>query len=470
FFDNLPVGKILSRVVGDVNALQNLLNTSIVSLIPNFFTIILVISMMLILSPTLTLICFLVLPILFVSMIWIEVRAHKLWGIYREHRSEFMGFTHEAFSGGKITQSFATEHFMQKKFKHYLNKQADGFITAVKLQDYLFPTNDFCRALGICTILVSGYFLVQNKTVEVTTLLAFILYLEMLWRPIMQLTEFYNTFMTNLSAADRIFDILDTASDSDEDLKNVMPTIKGAITFENVSFSYDDDDKHALRDVSFTIEAGQKVALVGETGSGKTTIINLISKFYSPNQGRILIDGIPIKDKFTESIRAQMGVMLQDSFLFANSIKENISYGKLDATDEEIINACKAVNVDSFVTDLTEGYDTNVNERGSRLSQGQRQLIAFARALISDPKILILDEATANIDTQTERLVQQGIIKLMEGRTSIVIAHRLSTIRDCDKIFVLSKGKIVEVGTHDELLKSGGYYAELFYAQYKFLT
>ena len=248
-----------------------------------------------------------------------------------------------------------------------------------------------------------------------------------------------------------------------------MPPIKGKITFDQVTFSYDADDKHALKDVSFTINPGEKIALVGETGSGKTTITNLISKFYSPSQGKVLIDNLDIKTMDTQSIRSQMGVMLQDSFLFSSSIKENILYGKLGATEEEVIAACKAVNAHSFIETLEDGYDTNVNERGSRLSQGQRQLIAFARALIADPKILILDEATANIDTQTERLVQQGIHKLMEGRTSIVIAHRLSTIRDCDKILVLSHGKIVESGTHEELLLTKGYYYKLYRAQYKFL-
>ncbi len=469
FFDSLPVGKILSRVVGDVNALQNLLNNSIVNLIPNLFTVVLVILMMLFLSPPLTLFCFIVMPFLFWAMLFIEIRSHKLWMMTRERRSAFTGYTHEAFSGSKIIQGFAQEGYIRQRFDTYLNAHGDGFMTAVRLQDLFWPCVDLCRGVGICTILVAGYFLVQKELVVVTTLLAFIMYVEMLWRPIVNLSAFYNAFITNLSAAERIFTILDTPNDLAQIETEVMPAIQGEITFDHVTFSYDGDAQHALSDVSFTIKAGEKIALVGETGSGKTTIINLMSKFYTPTKGRILIDGLPIETKDTASLREQMGMMLQDSFLFSSSIRENVAYGKLDATEAEIISACKAVNAHDFIETLEDGYDTDVNERGSRLSQGQRQLIAFARALIADPKILILDEATANIDTQTERLVQQGILKLMEGRTSIVIAHRLSTIRDCDKIFVLSHGKITEVGTHDTLLASGGHYAKLYEAQYKFL-
>ncbi len=469
FFDERPVGKILSRVVGDVNALQNLLNHSIVNLIPNLFTILLVLLMMTILSPTLTLACLIIMPLLFGSMFFIEIRAHKMWMTTRSNRSMLSGFTHEAFSGSKVTQSFAREDYIRKRFRKHLYTHADSFITAVRFQDLFWPFVDLSRGVGICTILGTGFFLVSNGSIPATTLLAFIMYLEMLWRPIMNLSAFYNAFITNLSSAERIFDILETEATPEDPDQASLPPISGKICFNNVTFSYDNDDNHALRNVSFTINPGEKVALVGETGSGKTTITNLISKFYLPSQGSITIDDLDIRNLDTSSVRSQMGIMLQDSFLFSSSIKENILYGKLDASEEEITAACKAVNAHDFISQLEEGYTTNVNERGSRLSQGQRQLIAFARALIADPKILILDEATANIDTQTERLVQKGIHKLMEGRTSIVIAHRLSTIRDCDKIFVLSHGEIVESGTHDELLLTKGYYYNLYRAQYKFL-
>lgn len=470
FFDNRPVGKILSRVVGDVNALQNLLNSSIVNLIPNIFTVALVVVMMMILNVKLAIVCLTVMPILFIAMFLIEVKSNKRWRKYRDKRSSLLGYTHEAFSGMKVIQGFGREDYARDKYEEHLGQHASGFMHAVKLQDTFWPVVDICRGLGIAIVLLTGYKLTTGDNLSPGTLMAFIMYIEMLWRPIMNLSAFYNAFITNLSAAERIFDILDTHNDMElKASSTALPKIKGKVTFENVSFSYEEDDIYALKDADFILKAGEKIALVGETGAGKTTITNLISRFYDPSKGRVLIDGTDIKTVNLESLRSQMGIMLQDSFLFSTTIKENIRYGKLDATDEEIVAAAKAVNAHSFIEKLENGYDTNVNERGSRLSLGQRQLIAFARALIADPRILILDEATANIDTETERLVQKGIKKLMEGRTSIVIAHRLSTIRDCDKIFVVSDGEIVESGKHEELLKKKGYYYNLYCAQYSFL-
>lgn len=471
YFDNIPVGKIISRIVGDVNSLQNLLNNSIVNLIPNIFTVSLVLIMMLFLNPTLTFICITVLPILLSAMFYIEVKAHKLWKNYREHRSTLIGYTHESLAGMKVTQGFNKEDYTYSKYSTFLENHKDGFLTAVRFQDYFWPFVDVTSGLGSLVVLIGGYYLV-NTTGEVSlgTLMAFLMYVNMLWRPIMNLASFYNAFITNLSAGERIFSILDTPLDKDENSSLNLPPIKGDIEFKNVTFSYTEEGVAALKDTSFFIKAGEKVALVGETGAGKTTITSLISKFYTQNEGAILIDGIDIKNVNSESLRSQMGIMLQDSFLFSSSVKENIKYGKLDATDEEIIEACKAVNAHDFISKLEDGYNTDVNERGSRLSLGQRQLLAFARTLISNPKILILDEATANIDTETELLVQNGIKKLMKGRTSIVIAHRLSTIRDCDKIFVLSQGEIVESGNHEELLAKKGYYYNLYIAQYSFLS
>lgn len=470
FFDNRPVGKILSRIVGDVNALQNLLNNSIVNLIPNIFTISLVIIMMFIMNPILALVCMIIMPLLFGAMFFIEIRSNKLWRSYREKRSSLIGYTHEALSGIKVTQGFRKENYTKDKFALHLNNHSSGFINAVKTQDFFWPLVDISRGIGIALVLFTGYKLINGNNLTLGTLMAFIMYIEMLWRPIVNLSSFYNSFVTNLSAAERIFEIMDTKNHMyEENTIETLPKIKGDIKFDHVTFSYDNDDVNALKDVSFTIKAGEKIALVGETGAGKTTITNLISRFYDPTLGKILIDGTDIQNVDLESLRSQMGIMLQDSFLFSSSIKENIRYGKLDATDVEIITAAKAVNAHSFISKFNDGYDTDVNERGSRLSLGQRQLIAFARTLISDPRILILDEATANIDTQTERLVQQGIKKLMEGRTSLVIAHRLSTIRDCDKIFVLSHGKVVECGNHEELLSKKGYYYKLYCAQYSFL-
>lgn len=470
FFDNRPVGKIISRVVGDVNALQNLLNNSIVNLIPNIFTIILVICMMVFLNPALGAICLITMPFLTFSMFFIEIKADKKWKVFRENRSSLIGYTHESLSGMKVIQGFSKKYYAKNKFDNHIDNHAHGFMTAVYTQDFFWPFLDLFRGISMAILLVSGYILTQKGTLTLGTLMAFFMYIEMLWRPIINLSSFYNAFVTSMSAGERIFDILDTKSDMIDNIsKKELPQIKGDIEFDHVTFAYTKDEGAALKDACFKLKKGEKIALVGETGAGKTTITNLISRFYDPTFGTVKIDGVDIRDVDIESLRSQMGIMLQDSFLFSSSIKENIRYGKLDATDEEIVEAAKAVNAHEFIENLEDGYDTDVNERGSRLSLGQRQLIAFARALIADPRILILDEATANIDTETELLVQDGIKKLMDGRTSIVIAHRLSTIRDCDKIFVLSNGKIVEEGTHDELLLNHGYYQNLYTAQYSFL-
>lgn len=470
FFDNRPVGKIISRVVGDVNALQNLLNNSISNLIPNIFTIILVITMMIMMSPKLAAISLITMPCLAFVMTMVEIKADRKWKIFREKRSAMIGYTHESLSGMKVIQGFSKKDYTKGIFDNHINKHFKGFVTSVFVQDFFWPFLDLFKGLSIAILLGTGYMLMEKDNVTVGTLLAFLMYMEMLWGPIIQLSSFYNAFVTSMSAGERIFDILDTKNIMFEENSNdKMPEIKGNIEFDKVSFVYDKEEGAVLKDVSFEIKPGQKIALVGETGAGKTTITSLISRFYDPTFGTVKIDGINIKEVDLESLRSQMGIMLQDSFLFSSTIKENVKYGKLDATDEEVINACKAVNAHEFIEKLDKGYDTEVNERGSRLSLGQRQLIAFARALISNPRILILDEATANIDTETEILVQEGIKTLMKGRTSIVIAHRLSTIRDCDKIFVLSKGKIVEAGTHEELLSKHGYYYNLYCAQYRFL-
>jgi len=302
------------------------------------------------------------------------------------------------------------------------------------------------------------------------TLIAFTMYIGMFWRPIINISNFYNTLITNFSAAQRIFEIMSINPDIYSiERAEKFPEIKGNVEFKNVSFSYDNKTK-VLNNVSFKANKGQNIALVGPTGAGKTTIVNLISRFYDATEGNVLVDGKDIKKMDLESLRSQMGIMLQDTFLFSSTIKENIRYGKLDATDEEVIAAAKAVNAHDFVMKLENGYDTEVSERGSKLSVGQRQLISFARALLANPRILILDEATSNIDTYTEKLVQQGIEKLLSGRTSFVIAHRLSTIRDCDKIMVIDDGRIVESGTHDELISLKGSYYNLYTSQYKLMN
>lgn len=470
FFDNRPVGKILARVVGDVNALKNLFNQSIQTLIPELLSLVCVAMAMFILNVKLAMACIILLPFLTIAMFYIEIHSRKRWEVFRNKRSNLNGFTHEDFSGIKVVQAFANEKNTEKNFRKMVKEQKEAFLNAVRLNDCFWPLVELSWGIGTLIVFAVGYRLILSGEIQVGKLIAFSMYTGMFWRPIMNLSSFYNTLITNFAAADRIFDILD----QDPDIENIgeapkMSRIDGKVEFRNIDFSYNVGGK-VLNNINFKVNSGDRIALVGATGSGKTTIISLLSRFYDPTNGEILVDGKNIKYVDLYSYRSQMGIMLQDTFLFSSTIMENIRYGRLDATDEEVINAAKAVNAHEFIMKLENGYDTEVNERGSRLSLGQRQLVSFARALLANPRILILDEATSNIDTQTEMLVQKGIEKLIKGRTSFVIAHRLSTIRDCDKILVISDGEIIEAGTHDELLRNKGMYYDLYSAQYEFLN
>ncbi|WBW97914.1 ABC transporter ATP-binding protein [Oceanirhabdus sp. W0125-5] len=472
FFDSRPVGKILARIVGDVNSLQNLFNNSITSLIPEILTIICVTGIMFYKNYKLALISMSFLPILLVSLSCIQIFSRKRWQKHRSNRSNLNGFTHEDFSGIRVVQAFGVEKKTSNQFSDYVGKLITSFTNAVRLNNLFWPLVNISWGMGTFLTFWYGVKLIQSgdPSLSVGNLIAFTMYIGMFWRPITNISNFYNVLITNFSAAERIFDILDTAPTL-VSLESAidMPEIQGHVEFDNVSFEYDKDSQ-VLHDVSFNIPKGSKIALVGPTGAGKTTIINLISRFYDPTNGTVLIDGIDISKVNLESLRSQMGIMLQDTFLFSDTIMENIRYGKLDATDEEIIEAAKAVNAHTFISKLKNGYNTKINERGSRLSVGQRQLISFARALLANPKILILDEATSNIDTATEKLVQMGIEKVLENRTSFVIAHRLSTIRDCDCIMVVNEGKIIEYGTHMTLMKNKGLYHNLYVSQFKFLN
>ena len=469
FFDERPVGKILARVVGDVNSLSELFNKSVTTVMPQILTLILVTIIMFLMNVKLALISMIMLPPLILGLSILELISRKRWQVFRQKRSNLNGFTHESFSGIKIIQNFTFEKESKKRFKSSVGEMRGGFINAVKVNDWLWAIVEASFGISTLIIFLVGAKLIRSGEISIGQITAFISYTSMFWRPILNISSYYNILITNFAAAERIFEIMDIKPGIDEmESAELMPKIKGRVEFENVSFAYEKDIK-VLHNVSFKVKPGENIALVGPTGAGKTTITSLISRFYDTTEGRVLIDGKDISKVNLYSLRSQMGVMLQDTFLFSSSIKENIRYGKLDATDEEIIAAAKAVNAHEFIMKLEKGYDTQVNERGSRLSVGQRQLISFARALLANPRILILDEATSNIDTATEILVQKGINKLLAGRTSFVIAHRLSTIRDCDKIMVIDEGKIVEAGTHEELLSRRGSYYKLYMSQYSFL-
>lgn len=470
FFDSRPVGKILARVVGDVNALKNLFNQSIQTVIPEGLSLICVCIAMMIMNFKLAVACMTLLPILTISMFYIETKSRKRWNDFRSKRSNLNGFTHENFSGMKVVQAFAKEEDTEKTYKEMVRKEKNAFLQAIKLNDLFWPLVELSWGVGTLIVFAVGYRLVISGEIQIGKLIAFSMYTGMFWRPITNLSSFYNTMITNFAAADRIFDILDIKPDIENIPEAIdIGKISGKVEFKDVSFAYNNSSE-VLSKVNFKVNKGDRVALVGATGAGKTTIISLLSRFYDPSNGKILVDGKDIKEVKLESYRSQMGIMLQDTFLFSTSIMENIRYGRLNATDEEVIEAAKAVNAHDFIMRMEKGYETEVNERGSRLSLGQRQLVSFARALLANPRILILDEATSNIDTETEKLVQEGIEKLLQGRTSFVIAHRLSTIRDCDKIMVVENGGISEMGSHEELLAKKGVYYNLYMAQYRFIS
>jgi len=445
FFDSRPVGKILARVIGDVNALGDLFTNSVTSLIPELLSLICVTIIMFFMNVKLALASITLLPILAVLMFSIEIASRKRWVAYRSKRSNLNAYTHENFSGVKIVQGFGNEPLTKKNFSSLLDDMLNKFMEAVRYNDFFWPLVELSWGVGTIIVFLNGIKLLDSNEITMGTLIAFTMYIGMFWRPIINISNFYNTLITNFSAAQRIFEIMSINPDiySIEKAEK-FPEIKGNVEFKNVSFSYDNKTK-VLNNVSFKANKGQNIALVGPTGAGKTTIVNLISRFYDATEGSVLVDGKDIKKMDLESLRSQMGTMLQDTFLFSSTIKENIRYGKLDATDEEVIAAAKAVNAHDFIMKLENGYDTEVSERGSKLSVGQRQLISFARAYIRNPRILILDEATSNIDTETEQIIQQPLEKLKYSRTTLIVAHRLSTIRNVDKIFALSNGKIINI-------------------------
>lgn len=470
FFDSRPTGKILARIIGDVNSLKEVLTNAVTTLIPDFITVVGVVIIMAVKDWKLTIAALCSLPFMVAGVFFIQSTGHKRWQIHRKKTSNLNAYVHEEIAGMSVVQSFSAEDETYDVLCDLTDQNRDSFINACARSDMFGPTVDFCWGIGTMMLYLVGVKFIGAPKVSVGLLMAFGTYINMFWNPIMNLSNFYNQVVTNLSAAERIFDIMDTKPDiASENDAVELPPIKGEVKFEDVSFIYDKGtpaETRVLENVSFTIKPGETIALVGPTGAGKTTIVNLISRFYDIDSGKILIDGYDLTEVSLESLRRQMGIMTQDNFIFHGTVRDNIMYGKLDATEEEMIAAAKAVNAHDFIMKLENGYDTVLKEKGAGLSIGQRQLIAFARTMISDPKILILDEATSSIDTHTEILVQKGIEALLKGRTSFVIAHRLSTIQNADRIFVINGGGIMEQGTPKQLLEKQGAYYDLYMAAF----
>lgn len=471
FFDTHSSGKLLVRVINDVNGLNDLFTNGIVNVLIECLTLVLLLCIMLIVNWKLTLIALCILPILLFLMFKLKRVMRKRWQKVRIKTSTMNGYLHESLTGMRVTEAFVREDENRDTFENVNNDIRSTWMRAIQVNNAFWPALDMTGTLGTILVYIFGVQFMQTAGLPLADLLLILWYLGRFWEPLNNLSNFYNNLLTAMANMERIFEIMDTPSEIvDADGAQPLPPIKGEVQFDHVTFSYD-SEKTVLKDVSFTVTPGQSIALVGPTGAGKSTVVNLISRFYDVTQGAVRIDGHDLRDITLDSLRKQMSVMQQDSFIFSGSIMDNIRYGRLDATDEEVIAAAKTVNADEFISAMPRGYDTQVNERGSSLSVGQKQLVSLARALLNDPKILILDEATSSIDTHTEILIQKAIDVLLKGRTSFVIAHRLSTIRNADKIMVVSDGQISECGSHDELIRlPGGHYRALCEAQYRFMT
>ena len=466
FFDSRPSGKILARIIGDTNSLKDIIENAVTTLIPNMVTVVAVMVIMFVKNWRLTLASLCTLPLLIGGVILISSMAEKHWKAKRQKSSNMNAFINEDLSGIKVIQSFRAEDETDKTFQQLVWADRSEFIKAVRWCDAFGSWIDICWGVGTLMMYFVGVKVLGIENVSIGTYIAFGTYIGMFWQPIMNLSNFYNQFVNAASGAERIFEIIDTkaAVKSAVDAPK-MPMIKGNVQFKNVTFGYEEDVK-VLKNVDFDVKSGETIALVGPTGAGKSTVVNLVSRFYDVDDGCILIDGTDIRSVQLDSLRTQMGIMTQDNYIFSGTIRENIMYGKLDASEEEMIAASKAVHADDFIRNLKDGYDTKLTARGGELSNGQRQLVAFARTMLSNPKILILDEATSSIDTKTELLVQAGIASMLKGRTSFVIAHRLSTIQNADRIFVIDKGGILESGTPAELMEKKGAYYNLRQAQF----
>ena len=467
YFDSRPHGKILIRVVNYVNTLSDTLSSGLINVIADIFTFLLTLVVMFVIDWRLTLWSLVLMPLLVLYVLVLQRFQRRAYQRLSNKQSNLNAYIHESIAGVKTTQTFVREREQFHTFQEQQGQVRSSWMRAVHIQYLMWPGVQNISTITIALIYYLGITGLGGVQVTTGMLIAFVGYANNFWNPIINIGNFYNQLITCSAYLERIFETLDVRPEIEDRPGAIeLPPVKGRVDFNDVVFKYEPGGRNILNLVDFHVPAGSTVALVGPTGAGKTTIVNLLSRFYDVTEGSVCVDGHDVRDVTLASLRRQMGVMLQDTFIFTGNVRENIRYGRLDATDQQIEEAAKAVHAHEFIMELPDGYDTKVEERGSTLSAGQRQLIAFARVLLADPRILILDEATSSIDTRTEEALQAGLAHLLKGRTSFVIAHRLSTIENADQIFYIDHGQIVEHGTHQELLAKRGAYYRLHESQY----
>lgn len=466
FFDGRPAGKIMSRITNDTNAIGELINGGLITMVMEVTHLLGIVIILFWMDWQLALLSFIMMPLLYIIVAKLRPKIEGSWSRSRSTMSAINGNLNETIQGIRVIQAFSRQRTNNEKFNGINTRNKQAFMRAITLESMVYPLVEMIGMLGTCIVVWFGAMRVMEGAITLGFIMAFINYLWRFWGPLSALSKVYSQLLSAMASAERIFEVLDTEPEVKNSTRaRELPSIRGEVTFDNVSFRYEENKPDVLHSVSFKVNPGQRVALVGPTGAGKSTIVNLLMRFYDATDGAVRIDGMDVKEATLESLRKQMGIVLQDSFVFAGTVEQNMRYGNEGATEEQLRKAGESVRLDRVVAQLTDGYQTEVEERGSKLSVGQRQLLAFGRVLLSDPRILILDEATSSVDTETEQHIQEALQTLLAGRTAFIIAHRLSTIKDADLILVASDGRIVEQGSHEALMMKGGIYANLVLTQ-----